>query len=173
MPIYEQKKEDPAAATIAFCKWLTYDVEAWENKARADLAGRMVLGDVFQVLMGDVPIGSVSLRRRGQKLTVLNERLFIQWVAERWPEQVEQRVNPDFVKVLAGRARQFNGVLTDYQGEVCEHAYMTGQVAVLQMNVLDENVSAIAATNGIRERLQALHEDITRLTQPTGEGGES
>ena len=199
MPIYENKKEDPAAATIAFCKLLTSHIGTWENKARYDLASRMKMGDVFQALLGDVAIGSVSLRGRAQRLTIMdedlftewvaarwpeqieqrvdpdfvNERLFIQWVAENWPDQIQRRVNPDFQKLLANRARKFNGVLTDYQGEVCEHVHMTGQIGVLQMNVEKDTVSAIAANNGIREKLAALQQDVTRLSRPTGEGATS
>ena len=111
-----------AAAKLAVCKWIRDQVGKWEDEARAELSD-MVAGDRQAAQLAGYQIGTVGMYEGKRDFRVIDDSRFGEWVAERWPEEVEHivQVRPDFRRVLAARARE-HGALIDNAGEVCPWA---------------------------------------------------
>lgn len=111
-----------AAGKLAVCKWLRAQVDAWEADAKAELLESGMLPGLRQpaVLAGHV-VGIVSMRAGQRRFKPDNTQL-AEWVAERWPDQVEHvaQILPAFKASLKDRA--VDGVLIDDDGEVCPWA---------------------------------------------------
>ena len=111
-----------AAAKLAVCKWIRDQVGKWEDEAKAELSD-MVAGDRQAAQLAGYQIGTVGMYEGKRDFRVIDDSRFGEWVAERWPEEVEHivQVRPDFRRVLAARARE-HGALIDKDGEVCPWA---------------------------------------------------
>ena len=111
-----------AAAKLAVCKWIRDQVGKWEDEAKAELSD-MVAGDRQAAQLAGYQIGTVGMYEGKRDFRVIDDSRFGEWVAERWPEEVEHivQVRPDFRRVLAARARE-HGALIDNAGEVCPWA---------------------------------------------------
>jgi hypothetical protein len=111
--------ERTAVVKLALCKWISARVKDWEAEAKADLA-QMVQGDRTAALLNGYKIGTVTKCEGRRAVEVVDEQRLAEWVASRWPTEVETsvRVRPAFMRVLADRIRK-HGALIDQDGEVC------------------------------------------------------
>jgi hypothetical protein len=111
-----------AAAKLAVCRWIRDQVRRWEDEAKAEL-GDMVAGDRRAALLAGYTIGTVTMCEGKRQFHVVDDRRLGEWVAERWPEQIETivQVRPAFLNILAARALK-HGALIDDDGEVCPWA---------------------------------------------------
>jgi hypothetical protein len=108
-----------AAAKLAVCKWIRSQVGKWEDEAKAELSD-MVAGDRQAALLAGYKIGTVTMCEGKREFRVIDDNRLAEWVADRWPEQVEHivQVRPAFLRILADRALR-HGALIDNDGEVC------------------------------------------------------
>jgi hypothetical protein len=111
-----------AAAKLAVCKWIRGQVGKWEDEAKAELSD-MVAGDRQAALLAGYKIGTVTMCEGKREFRVIDDNRLAEWVADRWPEQVEHvvQVRPAFLRILTDRALK-HGALIDNDGEVCPWA---------------------------------------------------
>jgi hypothetical protein len=121
----KQLGNDPditAAAKLAVCRWIRAQVDEWEAEAKAELSDSILPGDRQPAVLAGHVVGIISMRPGQRRLNVIDDEGLAEWVAERWPDQVEyvMQVLPAFKKRLKDRA--VDGVLIDDDGEVCQWA---------------------------------------------------
>jgi hypothetical protein len=111
-----------AAAKLAVCKWIRDQVGKWEDEAKAELTD-MVAGDRQAALLAGYKIGTVTMCEGKRGFRVIDDNRLGEWVAARWPENVETavQIRPAFMRVLADRTLKY-GALIDDDGEVCPWA---------------------------------------------------
>ena len=111
-----------AAAKLAVCKWIRGQVGKWEDEAKAELSD-MVAGDRQAALLAGYKIGTVTMCGGRREFRIVDDNRLAEWVAERWPDEVEHivQVRPRFLRILAERALK-HGALIDNAGEVCPWA---------------------------------------------------
>jgi hypothetical protein len=113
-----------AATRLAVCKWLRDQIHEWECEAKAELVqAGMIPRDREAAMLGRIPIGEVTYCQGRRSFDVVFPDKFAQWVAERWPTEVETMlvVNPAFVEgKLKSKAMKL-GALIDDEGEVCPY----------------------------------------------------
>jgi hypothetical protein len=108
-----------AAAKLAVCKWIRDQVGKWEDEAKAELSD-MVAGDRQAALLAGYKIGTVTMCEGKRGVRVIDENRLGEWVAARWPEQIQTvvQIHPAFMRALADRTLK-HGALIDDDGEVC------------------------------------------------------
>jgi hypothetical protein len=111
-----------AAAKLAVCKWIRGQVAKWEDEAKAELSD-MVAGDRQAALLAGYKIGTVTTCEGKREFRIVDDNRLAEWVAERWPDEVEHfvQVRPAFLRILANRVLK-HGALIDTAGEVCPWA---------------------------------------------------
>lgn len=117
-----------AAQVLAMCAWVKRHISKIEERAKlvADVSfpeektAAAVDGTV-------VAYTSRVTRKPSEPFTVLDEAGFLNWVLQRWPTEVEQRVRPAWVTILS-QGFVIDGVLTDGEGEICEHVKVNDPV---------------------------------------------
>ena len=111
-----------AAAKLAVCKWIRGQVGKWEDEAKAELRD-MVAGDRQAALLAGYKIGTVTMCGGRREFRIVDDNRLAEWVAERWPDEVEHivQVRPAFLQILLDRTLKY-GALTDDAGEVCPWA---------------------------------------------------
>jgi hypothetical protein len=90
--------------------------KARKDEAKAELAG-LEPGDGVSARLNGVVIGKATMAAGRQKLTVTDERAFVEWVRRNHPTEIVESVNPAYMKVLEAAAKNLGAVVDD-QGEV-------------------------------------------------------
>ena len=90
-----------AAAKLAVCKWIRDQVGKWEDEAKAELSD-MVAGDRQAALLAGYKIGTVTMCEGRRGFRVIDENRLGEWVAARWPEQIQTvvQIHPAFMRAL-------------------------------------------------------------------------
>ena len=109
-----------AAVVLAMVAWAKKRLAAIERDARLT-AEVEYPGEKTAAVVDGQAVAYVSqvTRKPTEPFTYLNEAGFIDWVAQRWPSEIEARVRPAFLAILAEKAEAHDGNLIDDDGEVC------------------------------------------------------
>lgn len=155
-----------AALVLAMCSLVKKRISKIEDAAKA-VADVSFPDEKTAAVIGDTVVGYTSRvsRRPAEPFAVLDEGKFVEWVAARWPTEVEMRVRPAFLTELANRAERTGGVLVDEQGEVCEAVKLADPI-VYTMTRLQKEADAVLEPLLADQSLSSLPDYIEYADAP-------
>lgn len=124
-----------AALVLAMCSVVKKRIAAIEERAKLIAGVELPRERVCATVDGKVVVATTGryTKRPRERFTVLDNTGFVNWVAARWPTEVEAvpAIRPAFVEWLAEKARSKNGVLVDDDGEVCDFVKLNDDEAYI------------------------------------------
>ena len=156
-----------AAAKLAVCKWIRGQVGKWEAEAKAELSD-MVAGDRQAALLAGYKIGTVTMCEGRREFRIVDDNRLAEWVAERWPDEVEHivQVRPAFLQILLDRTLKY-GALIDNNGDVCPWAELRHGEPYL-MTKPDRDIDGVM--EGLLYRGYTIDSIIRELPEGTTDG---
>lgn len=108
-----------AAVVLAMCAWAKKAISKIEDGAKAIADVSFPEEKTAGVVDGTVVSYTQRIQKRPE-LRILNPGAFTDWVAARWPDEIETTVRESWITRLRDMALE-HGALIDSQGEVCVH----------------------------------------------------
>jgi hypothetical protein len=110
-----------AAVVLAMCAWAKKAISKIEDGAKA-IADVSFPEEKTAGVVNDVVVSYTQRIQKRPELKILNPGAFTDWVAARWPDEIETTVRESFLNLTLRDIAVEHGALIDTQGEVCTHA---------------------------------------------------
>lgn len=108
-----------AAVVLAMCAWAKKAISKVEDAAKL-VADVSFPEEKTAGVVNDVVVSYTQRIQKRPELKILNPGAFTDWVAARWPEEIETTVRESWITRLRDMALE-HGALVDTEGEVCTH----------------------------------------------------